>query len=481
MPGYNNRRSKLYRVGGEVNEPRPIDKIIPYLKVGGGHRYPREFEEKMQRIQELFDAGEINGRQMDEMVKYASQDIEQYTGSDGRLRGSFIENPGKKEALDGRELMTNKMMDRGGRMYYFNGGEIEGEDTRPTELNVSTEERPGLLFGEKQVLKDESGDEYARVKQMSRLARMLGAADTKASFGNGGKMYFVNGGEMDIEGDPKKPSTSVVRNPYTTVPSADVSYRNNEGMQQATSQGKIDAYNFSLPESGNLDDMDDEMKSRLRGTDFGKEYLSGDGSLDQQYQAYSNKVNAFIDENPGETLTAINKMIESGNENFKVLEGKSDAEKLAMARRYMTDKKIGDFHGAITFGEKIMPTTSFYDPNPRIAQGGFRGGESIPKVLRSVGGESLNEGDVMAFQRYAKGMGVDVSQDTPEARKAFQSFISQKGSSDWTTGVETGKDNYQYLQSAVSNYQQGMQTAAQKAKARREENARQAAAMKARQ
>jgi len=375
--------------------------------------------------------------------------------------------------------LKSRSMARGGRMYYFNGGEIEGEDTSPTELNVSTEERPGLLFGEKQVLKDDSGDEYARVKQMSRLARMLGAADTKASFEMGGKMYFVNGGKMDIEGDPKKASTSVVRDPYTTVPTAEGSYRNNEGMMQATSQGKIDAYNFSLPESGNLDDMDDEMKARLRGTDFGKEYLSGEGSLDQQYQGWVNKVNSFIDENPGETLTAINKMIESGNENFKVLEGKSDAEKLAMARRYMTDKKIGDFHGAIKFGEKIMPMTSFYDPNRPIAQGGLRGGENIPRVLRSVGGESLDEGDVMAFQMYAKDMGVDVSQDTPEARKAFQSFISQKGSSDWTTGVGTGKDNYQYLQAGVSNYEQNMQSREQQAKARREENARKAAAMRA--
>jgi hypothetical protein len=125
MPGYHNRKNKLYRMGGEMSTPRPMDKIIPYLKVGAGHRYPREFEEKMMRIQELFDAGQIDRRQMDEMVESATQGIEEYTGSDGRLRGSFIENPGKREAMDGRELMMNV----GGKMKSMEvGGAIGGEE-----------------------------------------------------------------------------------------------------------------------------------------------------------------------------------------------------------------------------------------------------------------------------------------------------------------------------------------------------------------
>lgn len=337
------------------------------------------------------------------------------------------------------ERKSQREMGDGGKMYYM-GGEID-----------KVEEKPGLIFGNKEVFKDEDGKKVGFLKNRSRLAQALGASGQKLSLEDGGKMYYFQGGELEV-GDPKKPDASKVRDPFVRTPTGEASFRNNEGMMQATGEGKIDAYNFTVPESGMFDDMSDEDKAYIRSTPFGKEYLSGEGSLDKQYNEYAAKISTFIDENPDDALSVINEMISSGNENFQVLDGKSDSEKLAMTRKYMTDKKIGDFHGAITLGEKMVPTVSFYDANQELGAAGFRFKE--PRVLRSVGDVSLREGDVMAFQELASQQGVDVSQDTPEARKLFRSFTSENGSVDFSEGVNEGKDTYSLIKKGEQGYKQ---------------------------
>lgn len=364
---------------------------------------------------------------------------------------------------------------------YPNGENVDTQAANTYDVpSVSTGDNAGFLFGEKSVIKDDQGKEIGRVNYKSDLAKMLGAPDVKASFNYGGKITYasdgVNVGNPDT--DPKKPGVNTVRNPSVTTKTADVSFRNNEGMLEATGEGKIDAYNFTLPDSGRFDDMTDDEKKSLLSTDFGKEYLSGDGSLDDQYNVYATQVSDFMQNNPEQALSVVNDMIESGNENFQVLKGLSDEEKLAKARRYMTDKKVGDFHGAITFGEKVMPTVSFYNPNTTPGSiSNIRVGD-MPRVLRSVGPMSLNEGDVMRFQNYATARGVDVSQDTPEAREALKDFMSQSGSSDFTVGVGEGKDNYALIKSAESNANKALQDREAQARARRQAAAQRAAALR---
>ena len=190
-------------MGGAVEEPRPMDKIISYLKVGGGHRYPREFEQKMLRIQELFDAGEINGSQMAEMVKSASQDIEEYTGSDGRLRGSFIENSAKRKALDGRELMTNKMGD-GGVIKYDDGGLLEalkranaaGRDTDPGFLRQGPNQTP-VTTEEGFLIKGDPNPNISKLKDVvmaSETTNRLGGVEPQVGY-----VKYVNPGKMSME------------------------------------------------------------------------------------------------------------------------------------------------------------------------------------------------------------------------------------------------------------------------------------------
>lgn len=248
----------------------------------------------------------------------------------------------------------------------------------------------------------------------------------------GGKMvYGENGVEIDKEGDPPKSKPS----PYNlTKETITANFRNNEGMQEAQSPGKIDAYNFQLPPSGSLDDLDDEMKQTLVESEFGRDYLSGEGSLDQKYNKYATKVVGFMKRNPDQALSAINQMIESGNENFQGLKGKSDAEKLAAATSYMTDKKIGDFHGALTLGKMSVPTVSYYRPKTPITRSEVgKGPIERPGIMVSVGSRAVKGEQVIDLLKQAEAEGIDLTGNSsgmpdPDAVNFLERFMDKNGS-----------------------------------------------------
>ena len=249
----------------------------------------------------------------------------------------------------------------------------------------------------------------------------------------GGKMvYGEDGVEIDPDGDPTKSKPS----PYNPVTKETITanFRNNEGMQEAQAPGKIDAYNFQLPPSGSLDDLDDSMKETLINSDFGKGYLSGEGSLDQKYNKYATKVVGFMKRNPDQALSAINQMIESGNENFQGLKGKSDAEKLAVATNYMTDKKIGDFHGALTLGKMSVPKVSYYTPKTSITRSEVgKGPIERPGIMVSVGSRAVKGEQVADLLRQAEAEGIDLTGNAsgmpdPDAVVLLQRFMDKNGS-----------------------------------------------------
>lgn len=124
-----------YDNGGEMSAPRRMDKIIPYLKVGAGNRYPREYSRKLEEIEALYKAGEIDASQIDGVIEAAFQDVESFGGVDSPLRGSFIKNPGKREAMDNRNLKMNN----GGKMYYVTGGAIGEEEELLASLKRTNE------------------------------------------------------------------------------------------------------------------------------------------------------------------------------------------------------------------------------------------------------------------------------------------------------------------------------------------------------
>jgi len=293
----------------------------------------------------------------------------------------------------------------------------------------------------------------------------------------GGKMeYAENGNDVpNGDGDPKKQSTT--RSPYfRTEDEARVTYTSNEGMRSAQGEGKIDAYNFDVPDGG-LDAMSPEEQQRLKDTAFGKRYLKGEGSLDAQYQRYAAKVNRFIDENPDKALAAADDMIASGNSNFsRALDGKSDEEKLSLMRSYMTDKKVGDFHGAIKFDEIKVPTARFYDPNREVAQAGFPGA-NFPKVLNGVGDKVVKPGDISVLAARAEEAGIDLSQENEKSIQFVEYFMDEFGFQE-RDEIYEGADNEYFMDQANHSFESVMKSREEQAAERRRRAAEQIARQK---
>lgn len=264
---------------------------------------------------------------------------------------------------------------------------------------------------------------------------------------------YQNGG---IEGDPNKIDTAIdptknVSPRYTEEQVLSLSdFPENEGMLQATTEGKIDAFNFSLPESGSLDDLNDQKKQDILATDFGKEHLSGEGSLDEQYATYATEVLDTINNNPEKALQAINAAIESGNESFQGLKGMSDAEKLQTAKRYMTDKKIGNFHTAFKFDTATAPKVQMFDPG-RIPNMIDRG-QNLNPVVVAVGDKAIPNGRVMEFRDAAIEAGIDPSESSPEFIKFFNKWIEENGFDDARQGIRRNNDNYTFMNQGYNQF-----------------------------
>lgn len=272
---------------------------------------------------------------------------------------------------------------------------------------------------------------------------------------SGGKMAYAENGNDVPNGDPKKEKSPYFR----TEDVASVAYTSNEGMRSAQSEGKIDAYNFDVP-AGGLDAMPPEEQERLRNTPFGKKYLKGSGSLDAQYQRYSAKVNRFINENPDKALAAADEMIASGNSNFaRALEGKSDEEKLRLMRSYMTDKKIGDFHGAIEFDRMAVPTVAYHTPKETHSRS--RVGEGPVKrkgFMVAVGNRAVKSEDAVRMLEQAEAEGIDLTgtadgTPNPDAIDFLERFMDENGSQERGPRMIDGESSQEGMyQGAVDYY-----------------------------
>ena len=252
---------------------------------------------------------------------------------------------------------------------------------------------------------------------------------------------YQNGG---VEGDPTKDPNRLSADSIDPVKLVSPRYEDeqvltvgdfpeNEGMQQATSEGKIDAFNFSLPESGSLDDLDDQTKQNILATDFGKQHLSGEGSLDDQYANYAKRVLDTINNNPEKALQAINAAIESGNESFQGLKGMSDAEKLQTAKSYMTDKKIGNFHTAFKIDTVSTAKVGAFDPT-REANLINVEGQNIDPIIIAVGDRAVPDGKGMQFRDDLIAAGIDPTKSSPELIEFFNAWVEENGFEDARKG-----------------------------------------------
>lgn len=277
-------------------------------------------------------------------------------------------------------------------------------------------------------------------------------------------MKYAENGTM-VDGDPEKEKKS----PYTEnrTRAVEVTYGGNEGMRESTTPGKIDAFNFSLPASGSLDDLNEQEKQAILNSDFGRRYLSGEGSLDEQYGRYAAQAIQGINEDPQGALEVINARIAAGDKNFMPLDGLSDEEKLAQAKRYMTDKKIGVWHGAIKFTTSDDPTPIFWSPT--LESTNLVGGE-FPRMMDGLGDRAVKNNQRAQLAAKAKEAGVDLSQDTPEARAFVDEWMKENGSQqrgpieEGDSGRYTGSDDQYVIDEGKRQYQESEKSWAARAR-----------------
>lgn len=251
---------------------------------------------------------------------------------------------------------------------------------------------------------------YAGGGRMSnrRLASML------AKHMMGGKMKYEHGGSHDDE--ELDPTRVVGQYEPTVETNQEAEFTETEGKQEATQEGMIGAINKDFDiKTQSLDELPQDQLDLIMASEFGKRYLSGEGSLDDQYRAYTAKVVDFLENNPEQALANINAMMET-NDNFKTkLKGKSDQEKLDITRDMMTDGKIGDFHG------KILTTTV---ENPNYLYGGDKGtnitNSGGAEVIYGVGNKAIGENFQGAYRDAMIEAGVDLNDP-----KAMERFFNQ--------------------------------------------------------
>ena len=318
-------------------------------------------------------------------------------------------------------------------------------------------------------LKYRSGGRYNIGGMLSNPAVSGAMGGLMKGFRRGGRLQ--NG--VTLEGDPKKDPTRVVADYNPTVETTqDTEFVETEGKQEATQEGMIGAINKDFDiKTQSLDDLPQDQKDLILASEFGKTYLSGEGSWDDQYRAYTAKVVDFLANNPEQALSNINAMMET-NDNFRTkLEGKSDQEKLDITRDMMTDGKIGDFHG------KIL-TTTVEKPNYLYGGGGasnIRGAEGA-EIIYGVGNKAIGENFQGAYRDAMIEAGVDLSdpkamekffnqyiQDNPDALTDRQLGVQDTGLSQ--QNIERGKEA---TSATAQGQESGMNEGAQATKTKNE-------------
>ena len=314
----------------------------------------------------------------------------------------------------------------------------------------------------------------------------------KVSYADGGKMSYGDGGSM-MEG--RKPMLIIkmengggIGDPVP-ADAGDDTYGEPRIIKTQTTSGEfqedkpltggdyVTTIGAINPEGGSLDALDDDKKSAILGSQFGQTYLSGEGSLDDQYKAYQTKVFDFIDNNPKEALSRINEMMET-NEGFQTKltnqdgSEKSDEEKLSITRQMMTDGKIGDFHGTILTNPEKTPLPQFYSPQTS----NIRTYDDSPSILVGTGMRSVKPNQMGEYLAAAEEAGIsreELSKDTEKTRDFLNKYLDEHGSQQsspsagFESGTSTGGYSQYFIDEAKEGAEAGLKARSDQAKEKR--------------
>ena len=218
-----------------------------------------------------------------------------------------------------------------------------------------------------------------------------------------------------------------------------------EGFQQAQNPSNVGAFNLTTgdgqafdPQTSSLDnDLSEEQKKNVLGSEFGQNHLSGEGSLDDQYRVYTADVNNYFEgRGPEKMLEEVKQNIANDPEYAKHFKNANEDDFVNIALTKATDKLIGPAHGSLYTEKKSAPLTAGYTSRDYITtvgnpwqknDGGDGEDPSSNTFIASVGNRAVHPDHIMDFYRIAKANNIDVQEDSPETRKFINSFIDKTG------------------------------------------------------
>lgn len=173
MPGYHNRKKKLYRMGGEMDSYKKGGKMPSWLV--------EMFEKKAKKSMNL--GGNLTGGKLEKATRRAGDDVNEYY-EENTEASQMLDNLGAKGRGAEKRFGVVTRYDDDGNPYAVKKG-LLNETELLTNPMLDTDDEDYIV---------------GKVKHRNKLGKMLLGSDAKAEFGKGGKMYYVTGGDIP-EGD----------------------------------------------------------------------------------------------------------------------------------------------------------------------------------------------------------------------------------------------------------------------------------------
>ena len=245
--------------------------------------------------------------------------------------------------------------------------------------------------------------------------------------GNGDTEYGgLEQGDVAVGGEGL-PSREYVTTTY------DVDYGDADEMEgyQEGSAGHLGAINKNFDiETQSFNDLDDEMKQNLKNSPFGQRYFSEDGDMDAEYDMYLGEVNNFFENTPKETILGRIDEMAAASPNFAkgIKDAETDEDKLAAARRLMTDGKIGEYHGALLGEEKFKKSFTAYNPLYHMNQSQFSAGEDGKydrNYIVSVGNRYIHPNKFQNYMEGALEAGIDITNPSQKTGAWIESWMDE--------------------------------------------------------
>jgi len=200
MPGYHNRKKKLYKMGGEMDSYNKGGKMPSWLV--------EMFKKKAKKSMNL--GGNLTGGKLEKATRRAGDEVNEYYGEDTESN-QMLENLGAKGRGAEKRFGVVTRYDDDGNPYAVKKG-LLNETELLTNPMLDTDDEDYIV---------------GKVKNRNKLGKMLLGSDAKAEFGKGGKMYYVTGGELDIDprrgggAQPEKKAPVFATPPEDDIPALD--------------------------------------------------------------------------------------------------------------------------------------------------------------------------------------------------------------------------------------------------------------------